>query len=64
MFGYLTFSAPKQFAGKTIQLPVVRLYSGNSVDESKALGRTEFIANKLNAGNHYFKMRLTISPTT
>ncbi len=37
-------------------------YAGDSVDESKALGRTEFIVGTLNAGNHYFKMRLDDIP--
>lgn len=41
---------------------MVRLYSGDSVNESKALGRTEFIVSKLNAGNHYFQMRLDDIP--
>lgn len=59
---YLTFSLPSNLPENDTAKFVVRLYSGNSVDESKALGRTEFIANKLNAGNHYFKMRLDDIP--
>ena len=59
---YLTFSVPNKLAEKDAAKFVVRLYAGDSVDESKALGRTEFIVGTLNAGNHYFKMRLDDIP--
>ena len=59
---YLTFSVPNKLAEKDAAKFVVRLYAGDSVDESKALGRTEFIVGQLNAGNHYFKMRLDDIP--
>lgn len=59
---YLAFSLPSSLPENDTAKFVVRLYAGDSVDESKALGRTEFIANKLNAGNHYFKMRLDDIP--
>lgn len=59
---YLTFSVPSKLAEKDAAKFVVRLYAGDSVDESKALGRTEFIVGTLNAGNHYFKMRLDDIP--
>ena len=59
---YLTFSVPSKLAEKDAAKFVVRLYAGDSVDESKALGRTEFIVGTLSAGNHYFKMRLDDIP--
>ena len=59
---YLTFSVPNKLAEKDAAKFVVRLYAGDSVDESKALGRTEFIVSTLNAGNHYFRMRLDDIP--
>lgn len=59
---YLTFSVPNKLAEKDAAKFVVRLYAGDSVDESKALGRTEFIVSKLNAGDHYFRMRLDDIP--
>lgn len=59
---YLAFSLPNSLPENDTAKFVVRLYSGDSVNESKALGRTEFIVSKLNAGNHYFQMRLDDIP--
>lgn len=59
---YVTFSLPSNLPENDTAKFVLRLYAGASIDESKALGRAEFVASKIHAGNHYFKLQLNNIP--